>query len=275
MNLKDTLRKKKKLSKKELSILPRAFDIVGNIAIVNLPSALKRKGKVIGAELLKLKHIQTVINKVGEVKGKLRKASYKIIAGQKTFETIHKESGCRFRLDISKTYFSPRLAADRLDIAKKVRKGERVLVMFAGVAPYAIVIAKNSKAKEIYAIELNKAAAKYGQENIKLNKVSVNFIQGDVEKVVPKLKKEKFDRIVMPRPQLRETFLKEAFMLAKKGTVMYFHDFLREEEIPFVTEGRIRGAAYRAKKKVKILRWKKIGEVAPYKYRVRIDFKVL
>lgn len=273
MNLKEALNRK--LSRKELSLLPRGFGVIGSIAIVNLPLPLRRKGKVIGAELLKLKNIQTVVNKVGEVKGKLRKTSFKIIAGERTFETLHKESGCRFRLDISKMYFSPRLSEDRLEIARQVKKGEKVIVMFAGILPYPIIIAKHSKAKEVWAIELNKAAAKYAEENIKLNKVKVNFIQGDVKKVVPKLKKEKFDRIVMTRPQIKETFLKEAFSLARKGTIVHFHGFLSEEEIPMVAIEKIKEAAKKAKRKVKILRWKVIGELAPYKYRARIDFKIL
>ncbi len=268
---------KRKLTKKELLLLPRAFDVIGNIAIINLPRELRKKEKTIGQEILKLKHIKTVVNKIGQIKGKLRKSSYKIIAGEKTFETTHKENNCRIKLDISKVYFSSRLASDRLEIAKQVKKNEKVLVMFAGVLPYALVIAKNSKAREIYAIEINKSAVKYANENIKLNKLSnVTFIHGDVKKICPQLKRKaiKFDRIVMPRPQLKETFLKYAFTVAKKGCVIHFHDFLRQEEIPVVATGKVKQEAYKAKRKVEILKCKKIGEIAPYKYRIRTDLIV-
>lgn len=276
MNLKESLAGK--LTKKELALLPRAFDVVGEIAIIHLPPELTNREKIIGQELLKLRHIKTVANKVGMFSGRLRKASYEVIAGQKSLETIHKESGCRFKLDIAKVYFSPRLASDRLEIAKQVRKGERVLVAFAGALPYPLVIAKNSPAHEIWANELNKDAAKYALENIKLNKLSnLHFLPGDFKKVARGLaaKREKFDRIVMPRPQLKETFLQEAFPLAKKGCIVHYHDFLLEEEIPQVALARIQHEARKAGKKVKILRWKKIGELAPRKYRVRIDFKIL
>ncbi|MBU2496565.1 MAG: class I SAM-dependent methyltransferase family protein [Nanoarchaeota archaeon] len=269
---------KRKITKQELSMLPRAFDIVGNIAIINLPRELRRKEKLVAQEILKLKNIETVVNKIGGITGKLRRTPYKVVSGKKTFETMHKENNCRMKMDISKVYFSPRLASDRLDIAKQVKKNEKILVMFAGILPYTLVIARNSKAKEIYAIEINKSAAKYALENIKLNKVdNVVFIRGDVKKVIPSFKRKgmKFDRIVMPRPQIRDTFLKYAFSVAKKGTIIHFHDFLKEEEIPVVAEGRIRQEAFYAKRKVKILRCKKTGEIAPYKYRVRVDFQVL
>lgn len=273
--LKQSLRKK--LTKKEISILPRAFDVIGNIAIINLPKELRRKEKLVAQELLKLKHITTVVNKIGGITGKLRKTPYKIIAGKKTFETIHKENNCRIKLDISKVYYSSRLASDRLDVAKKVKSNERILVMFAGVLPYALAITKNKNPKQVYAIEINKSAAKYARENIKLNKITnVVFIHGDVKRICPLLKRKgiKFDRIVMPRPQLRETFLKQAFAVAKRNCIVHFHDFLRDEEIPVVAIGRIKQEAYKAKKKVEILRWKKIGDIAPYKYRVRTDFLV-
>ena len=275
MNLKQALGGR--LSKKELALLPRAFDVVGEIAILHLPAALKRREKIIGQELLKLRHIKTVVNKVGKFSGRLRKASYKVITGLKSFETVHKESACRIKLNISKVYFSPRLSSDRLEIAHQIHKGEKVLVAFAGALPYPIVIAKNSPAGEIWANELNKDAAKYALENIKLNKISnLKFLPGDFKKValVLKRKKQKFNRIVMPRPQLKETFLKEAFMLTKKGSTVNYHDFLLEEDL-HNAPARIQQEARKAGKKVRILGWKKIGEIAPRKYRVRVDFKVL
>lgn len=257
--------------------MPRAFDIIGKIAILKLPPELKRKEKIIAAELLKLKQVSTVVDKVGKIKGKLRKAQYKVLAGQKTFETVHKENNCFIKLDISKVYFSPRLAADRLEIAKQVKAREKVLVMFAGAAPYALAIAKNSRAKEIWAIEISKAAVKYALENLKLNKVkNVQVIQGNVQKVASQLKGQglKFDRIVMPRPQLKETFLKEAFILAARRCTVHFHDFVAEEDFK-TAEEKIKSEAAKFQKKIKILRWKKIGEIAPYKYRIRVDFRIL
>ena len=78
----------------------------------------------------------------------------------------------------------------------------------------------------------------------------------------------------MPRPQLKETFLHEAFMLSKKGTKIFYYDFCKEDEIESIVE-KIKAEAKKARKKIKILKIKKAGEIVPYRYRIRIDFRVL
>lgn len=278
MNLKEALARK--LTKNELGLLHRSFDVIGDIAIIDIPKELKRKEKVIANALLGFNNLKTVLKKAGKVKGRLRTRKLVWIAGEKRRETIHKESGCRFKLNVDTCYYSPRLSTDRLDIAKQVKKGESVLVMFSGVGPAPIVIAKNSKAKEILGIEINRIASKYALENIKLNKLSnTTLIQGDVKRIIPKLvkKKLKFDRIVMTRPQLKETFLVDALKVAKKGTIFNMHDFVDEKDMPRISLSRVEDALKKSKgrlKKYRLIRWKKAGNIAPRKFRIRLDFVV-
>lgn len=78
----------------------------------------------------------------------------------------------------------------------------------------------------------------------------------------------------MPRPQLKNTFLKEAFLLSKHGTRVFYYDFCKENEILKLKE-KILSEAKKYRKKIKILKIKKSGEVAPYRFRVRVDFKGL
>ncbi len=253
------------------------FDIFGNIALIKFKAKTSAKDKKRFADkLLKdNKSVTTVLEKTRGFQGRLRKQETKYIAGEKTKEAIYRENGCVFRFNIDKTYFSPRLSNERNEIAQKIKDGDKVLVMFAGVAPYSIVIAKNSKADKIVSVEINREAGKYAKLNVELNNVKnkVNIIQGDVKKVVRRLK-ERFDVIVMPRPQLKESFLKEAFLLSKKGTRIFYYDFCKQEEIEDVVN-RIKIEALRYKVKIKILKVKKAGEIAPYKYRIRVDFKVI
>jgi len=299
----------------------RAFDVFGNIAIVNFPRDSKEKEKKEFAKRLlkENKSVKTILEKVGKIKGRLRKPETKYLAGEKTKEVLYKENGCVFRFNVDTTYFSPRLSNERKEIAKKIKKGEEVLVMFAGVAPYSIVIAKNSKAKKVVSVEINREASKYAKLNVELNKLKnkVEVVQGDVKKLgsllahtlmaskltssssslgksVKLIKNSlaenrgrarfgvinqrgelpKFDVIVMPRPQLKETFLRDAFRLSKKGTRIYYYDFCRVDKISDAVE-KIKQEAKRYKVKIKILKIKKAGEIAPYKIRVRIDFKIL
>jgi len=258
----------------------RAFDVLGNIAIVKFPSEFKQKDKKKFAEkiLKENKTIKTVLEKCGKIKGRLRKISTEYLAGEKTKEVLYRENGCVFRFNVDMTYFSPRLSNERKEIASKIKNNSEVLVMFAGVAPFPIVIAKNSKAKKVYSNDINREANRYAKLNIELNRLrkKVELIPGDIKRVAKELaeKKKKMDIIVMPRPQLKESFLKQAFDLSKKNTQIYYYDFCRSDEVNLIIE-KIKKEAEKLGKKIKILKWKSAGEIAPYKARVRVDFKIL
>jgi len=253
------------------------YDILGSIAIVKFPMKLKLiEKKKFAKELLKENNsLKTILEKVGKFSGRLRKMQTKFVAGENTKEVLYKENGCVYRFNVDSTYFSPRLSNERKEIASLIRNGDEVFVMFAGVSPFSICIAKNSKAKKVYSNEINREANKYGELNIQLNKLKdkVVLVPGDIKKVAGKIK-SKFDVIVMPRPQLKDSFLKEAFSLSKKGTRIYYYDFCLEEEKQNIVE-KIKIEASKAKKKIKILRIKNAGEVGAYKFRVRVDFEVL
>ncbi len=255
----------------------RAFDVLGNIAIVNFPMEFKLEDKKKFAEnILKYnKNIKTVLEKSGKISGRLRKPTLNHIAGEKTKEVLYKENNCIFRFNIEQTYFSPRLSNERKEIAGKIKNSDEVLVMFAGVAPFSIVIAKNSPAKKIYSNEINREANKYGEMNIELNRVKnkIELISGDIKKVSKKIRK-KFDVIVMPRPQLKDTFLEQAFYLSRKGTRIFYYDFCKVGEEELIVE-KIKSEAKKCRKKIKILKIKKAGEIAPYKMRIRVDFQII
>src|SRR3990167_4377819 len=187
--LKDILGEK--LTKKELSLVPSSFDMVGSIIIFSdFPKQLSKKEKMIGNDILKnFRHFKSVFKKTKKYSGKFRTPKLKLLAGSSNQETIHKESNVKLKLNVEKVYFSARLSEERKRILKKVRKNEKILVMFSGCGVYPLVI------------EINPTAHKYALENVKLNKTAnIKLFLGDVKKVLPKLK-EKFDRIIMPLPK--------------------------------------------------------------------------
>ena len=103
MNVKDIL--KDKLDEDQLEQLRTSFDQIGEIAIIEIPDELKSKEKMIAQAIMKVnKNIKTVCKKLGEREGDLRLREVKTIKGRKT-ETIHKEHGCLFKLDVKKDYF--------------------------------------------------------------------------------------------------------------------------------------------------------------------------
>ena len=256
------------------------FDLMGNIALVKFPRETKEKDKKKFSEKLlrENKSVRTILEKTGKFKGRLRKQKTKFLLGEKTKEVLYRENGCVFRFNIDSTYFSPRLSNERKEIAKKIKKDDEVLVMFSGVAPFSIAIARISKAKKIISVEINREANKYAKKNVEMNKMKdrIEIIQGDIKKIAGKFakKKKKFSAIVMPRPQLKESFLKEAFMLSKKGTKIFYYDFCLISDEEKITE-KIRTEAKRAKKKIKILKIQHAGEVGNRKVRLRVDFVVV
>jgi tRNA (guanine37-N1)-methyltransferase len=257
----------------------RSFNVLGNIAVVNFSKEMKSNEKKVFAKriLEQNKSVKTVLEKSGKFKGRLRKMQTKYVAGEKTKEILYKENGCLFRFNIDTTYFSPRLSGERKEIASFVKKNEEVLVMFAGVAPYSIIIAKNSSAKKVYSNEINREANKYAKLNVGLNnlKNKIEIVPGDIKRVSLNLKKtgKKFDMIVMPRPQLKDTFLKQAFELSKKGTRIYYYDFCNQDELEVIKEEIIQEAK-ESKIRIKIKNIKSAGEIAPYKLRVRFDLVI-
>ncbi len=224
---------KGKLTREELSLLPRSQEVVGSILILEIPEKLRKKERLIAEAYLRLlKNIGTVVRKEKSHEGEFRLRKLKLLAGKNTKETLHRESGVLMHVHLEHAYFTPRLANERLRIARQVKKGEEILVMFSGVGPYPLILGKHSPAAGIYGIELNPLAHQYALKNVSRNRLQhkISILEGDVRLLVPKLRKT-FDRIVMPLPKSGELYLDIALGASKKGTIIHLYQFLREGEI--------------------------------------------
>jgi tRNA (guanine37-N1)-methyltransferase len=272
-----------KLSEREKLFATNAYDSFGNIAVIEIPRELTKRKKLIGSTLLKVQpRFETVCSIESNHEGKYRVQQVKVIAGKKNLIADYKENGCAFQIPLGKVFFSPRLSGERLRIAYLVQPGEVVGAWFSGVGPYPIVIAKNSKASKIIAIELNPPAHKFAVENGKLNKVNKNcvkgkerviFIKGDVKKVFKKFK-QKFDRIAMPLPHTGYQFLKEAYACIKPNGIIHFYEIVVKGDLNTPTE-QIMLEAKKSKKKVEIIRTSRVRQFSPTKEQVVFDIKVL
>jgi tRNA (guanine37-N1)-methyltransferase len=272
--LKDLM--KTKLSKKELGLLPSSFDVVGNIMIFNdFPKQLIKKEKIIGYQILKnYSNIRSVFKKTKKFSGRFRLQKLKLLAGIKDRETEHNENNARLKLDIEKAYFSSRLSNERKRVYSKVKKGERILVMFSGIGVYPVIIAKNTKAKEIYGIEVNPTAHNYALENLRLNKVeNVTLLLGDVRNIISKIN-GKFERIIMPLPKGAGKFLDLALNKIKNKGIVHFYDFSKEDGYEKVFKN-LNNECNKKNKRCKILDVVKCGQFSPGVYRICVDVKIL
>jgi len=220
------------------------------------------------------KNVKVVCKKIKKYSGTFRTPILRIIAGERRKETIHKENNIQLKLHVEKVYFSPRSSNERKRITTLIKPGESVLVMVSGCAPYPIVIAKNTKAESISAIEINPTAHAYAEENVKLNKANnIRLYLGDVNDIIPKLK-NKFDRILMPLPKSADNFLDTAISAGKKGATIHFYDFLHEDDIPKAAVKKIEKACKNLNRKYKIINTVKCGQFSPRTFRVCVDFVI-
>lgn len=252
------------------------YDILGNIAIIKGEGKTKKEKLEEAKELLKKPGIKTVLEKATNVKGRLRTINTKHLAGEKSLIALHKENLCIFKFNIETCYFSPRLANERQKISEKINMHDSVLVMFAGVGAYPIVIYKYKKPMKIVGVEIGKECCKYFKENLELNKIPkerIRIIQGDVKKKVNG-ELGKFDVIIMARPNLSYSFLKYGLIPCKKGTRLFYYCFCKDNELKNVIN-ELKKEALELKRKIKIKNSVFAGEIAPYKHRFRIEIEVL
>ncbi|MCB9362340.1 class I SAM-dependent methyltransferase family protein [Candidatus Woesearchaeota archaeon] len=272
-SLKDAL--KGYLTDEELPHIVRSYDIVGDIAIIDIPEGLAAKERLIGETILTIhKNVNVVCKRASHYDGEFRTQELAVIAGEDRKETLYKENGCQFFLNPETCYFSARSGNERKRITGLVQPGERVLVMFAGIGPFAIVVAKHHKDVAVVAVEKNPAAAEYGKRNVVKNKLAnCTFIEGDVREVVPGLEGE-FDRIIMPLPKSAEDFLDVALAKLKQGGMLHFYDFQREDEFS-IAEDKVKKACATACRDCTSLESVACGQYAPYVHRVCVDAKIL
>lgn len=260
-----------KLSAKELEKLPKAYDLIGDIAVLEIPDELADKKKEIGEALLAtFKNIKVVANKKTSVGTEYRTRDVELIAGENRTETVHREYGCVYKLDVTTAYFSPRLGTERMRVAKQVKTGERVLVMFAGIGPYAILIAKIARPKEVYAVELNPAAVEYMKENIRLNKVNVEAVLGDAGEEAGR--HGIFDRIIMPLPKDAGNFLDKALPALKTGGIIHYYTFTGTTE---EAAEEVKNICSKLGHAIEVLDVVECGTYSPQLSRMCVDYKLI
>jgi tRNA (guanine37-N1)-methyltransferase len=236
-----------------------SYEIIGDIAVIQVPEGGNEK-RIAEQVMKQNKNVKTVAKRTGEVKGKYRIKKVKVVLGEKKTETIHKENNTRLKIDINKAYFSPRLQTERQRIIEKVKPGEVVIDMFAGVGPYAVAIARNKKPEIVYAIDHNPSAIKYLKENITLNKVTnVKAILGDAIEAIRGLPKA--DRIIMNAPrQNNQKTLNAAKKRVKKGGLIHYYT-TSEQVIDL--------------KDLRLLKKRRVIDYAPGKSHLCLDLKLV
>ena len=208
-------------------IAPRAFDIFGDIAIIKLSDLSMEHSKIISEALLES---HTNINKVAldlGVKGDYRVRDLEMLIGDSNFVATQKENGFEFRLDISKVYFSPRLAMERKRIFDVADSSEDVLDAFAGASPFAVSLA--SKGCNVTAVDANPNSEKWSHINFELNNIlEYNFICSKIEDFLPSL--SLYDRIIMNNPTNSLPYLEMLSNKLKPNGIIHLYKIMEDKE---------------------------------------------
>lgn len=213
------------LSEKEVSEIYGAFDQIGDIIIIRIPDSLLSKKKIIGKTLLeKVKTAKSVFYQSSPVEGDFRIRNLELLAGEDKTETEYKEHGCRFRIDVQKAFFSPRLSTERERIANLITDGETVINMFGGVGMFSIIAAKKKKCV-VYNIDINPDAIELCRKSISLNKLKgqVESIVGDASQIIEEKLADKGNRILMLLPERSDEFLDSAIKATKSSGIIHYY----------------------------------------------------
>jgi len=223
----------------ELSKVSGGFDMVGDIAVVKLPSSWSHEMKARAGELLmqRIPRIKSVWNQVSPVKGEFRVRDLEYVAGERRTLTEYKESGVRLFVDVATAYFSPRLSSERLRVAGLVNEGEKIFNMFSGVGSFSLVIAKKISKVEILSSEINPQAYMLMVKNVESNKLrgKVMPLLGDCRNHISG-REGMFDRVIMSLPNDARMYLPYAAAACKKGGVVHYYSTVRSDSRNFIEE---------------------------------------
>ncbi|BFH73638.1 methyltransferase [Sulfurisphaera javensis] len=248
---------------KELGLWKRV-EIVGDIAVVGIPfeKDIEEVRKFAYEILQKIPYIKAVWGRYRDTKGDYRLSTFVHLAGEKRSETIYKEHGCKYFLDITKVFFSSKLSYEHLRVAKQVRQGEIIINMFAGFGPFSVLSYVLGKPKVVYSIDINPYAYYYMMANVDLNKAyGVIPIYGDAFEKIKYLPLA--DRIISPLPEKANEAFNVAWDHVKEGGIIHLFTEIEGEDPINISKNKYPNVIF-----ARIVR-----SVKPKVYHVVVDIK--
>jgi tRNA (guanine37-N1)-methyltransferase len=248
-----------------------SYERLGDIAIIDEDDS-ETATEIAEALMASDIPIKTVLDRASKIQGTERVREWSILAGDGT-ETIHREYGFEYALDLATVYFSPRLATERHRVAEQVQTGERALDMFAGVGPFVIPFAAGGATA--VGVDVNPDAIAYLQANAERNGVAerVTAVEGDVREVTDQWT-DWADRLVMNLPHSAEAFLETAVRLAGEECVIHYYDIQHEDDPFGPGESAIREAA-EPEYEVGVETRREVRSYAPHELNVCLDVRLV
>lgn len=252
--------------------LPKKWELLGDVLLMKLPDELDALKEDVSKAYAKELQAKTVLRDLG-ISGDLREPKVELLWGSET-ETIHKENGVKFKLDVAKLMFSSGNIDERIRMATIAGQDEVIVDMFAGIGFFSIPIALHSKPQKIFACELNPVAYQYLCENVHLNDVKdiVIPVLGDNQK----FEKENIaDRIVMGFLDDTHRFLPKALSILKKeGGIIHYHEKCPNELLQSRPLENVRREVEKKELEMELLDKRTVKSYAPGVSHVVLDVRI-
>ena len=247
----------------ELDTAPGSWAVIGSVVLVDIGDA--PRPEEVGAALLTMHGEADTVLARGPISGTHREPDVEVLAGEGDTQTVHREHGIAYGLDLAEVMFSPGNKAERKHMGDTVRKGERVLDMFAGIGYFTLPMA--AAGAEAIAIERNPTAFQFLLENAMRNGVQdhVQAYRADNRDVLAEGldsfgEASTVDRIVMgyydatePDDEGGYTYLDPAIDALAPGGIIHVHEATPETLVFERPIERIEAAATAQDRTVEVL----------------------
>ncbi len=264
------------LSKSESEMLPASFQRLGHIVILRLRKELVPYKKIIGeAAITCVPGTKTACVNTRKIESEFRNPNIKYVAGEDYLEVDHHEHGCVFRFDVTKLMWSMGNMNERKRMYEMVTPNETVVDFFAGIGYWSIPIAKNTKAKHVYAIDANPDSIAALRVNKKLNKIpdsKMTIVQGKCEEVAPSLGRVA-DRIILGYIPAPVFALTAAFHTLKRGGGVIHYEGVCEEGKYEELLQDVRAQGEPLGWNVELMNAQQVKSMAPHKWHYVLDIR--
>ncbi|WP_372479705.1 class I SAM-dependent methyltransferase family protein [Halomicrobium sp. HM KBTZ05] len=277
----------------EIDLAPASWAVVGSVVLVDVGDA--PRPEEVGEALLQLHGEADTVLARGPITGEHREPAVEVVAGTGDTETVHREHGTAYALDLAEVMFSPGNKAERSHMGEVVREAhegrsesgastsasgaiesgerERVLDMFAGIGYFTLPMARAGAT--VTAVERNPASFRYLIENVQLNEVAdrVQPYRADCRDVTPDLAADPVDRIVMGYYEAHE-YLDAALPALAPGGVVHMHEATPDGLVFERPIERIEAAAADAGRGVEILDTRRVKSYSEGVAHVVVDARI-
>ena len=265
-------------SESDLDTAPGSWAVLGSVVLVALGDAVRSED--VGEALLAMHgEADTVLAREG-IAGEHREPAVEVIAGEGDTETVHREHGTTYAMDLADVMFSPGNKAERARMGDIVAADERVLDMFAGIGYFTLPMARAGG--QVTAIERNPASFQWLVENVVRNGVQdrVETYRADCRDVIAggieaagDGEAFRFDRVVMGYYEAHE-YLDSALDVLAPGGTLHMHEATPEALVPDRPVQRLQDAADAAGRAVEVLETRDVKGYSEGVRHVVVDARV-